>query len=50
MFPSTTTQAAAAVSKQLGWFPLPPKFGDPATSGVRCTVDSGRMTHDIELQ
>jgi hypothetical protein len=31
------------------WFPLPPKFEDPATSGIVGTVGSGRVKHDIEL-
>ena len=31
------------------WFPLPPKFEDPATSGIVGTVGSGRVKHDIDL-
>ena len=31
------------------WFPLPRKYEAAATSGLRCTVGSRRVTHDLEL-
>ena len=33
-----------------GWFPLPPKFAAPETSGLTCAIDSGRVSHDIQLK
>jgi hypothetical protein len=33
-----------------GWFPLPRKFEAPETSGLSCTIASGRVTHDIDLK
>jgi hypothetical protein len=32
------------------WFPLPAKFEAPATSDLGCTIDSGRVSHDIDLK
>jgi hypothetical protein len=32
------------------WFPLPSKFEDPAASGLSFTVDSRRVSHDIDLK
>ena len=31
-----------------GWFPLPPKFADPATSGLTLTVGSGSADLDLK--
>ncbi len=31
------------------WFPLPPRYEDPETSGLGCTVGGGQVRHDIEL-
>jgi len=42
----TAPQDAAA----RGWFPLPQKFESVETSGLDCTVDSGRVSHDLELK
>lgn len=33
-----------------GWFPLPPKFESPETSGLGCTVESSHVGHDIEMK
>ncbi len=33
-----------------GWFPLPPRFESPATSGLDCDVVSGQVSHDIDLK
>ena len=33
-----------------GWFPLPAPLEDPETSGQSCTVGSGDVSHDIDLQ
>jgi hypothetical protein len=32
------------------WFPLPLKYEDPETSGLSCTLSSGRASHDIDLK
>jgi hypothetical protein len=44
--PGTNPPAAPETTVQ-GWFPLPAKFEDPETSGLTCTVVSGRFVHDI---
>ena len=33
-----------------GWFALPQKYEAPEGSGLGCTVDSGRVTYDIDLK
>ena len=32
------------------WFPLPRTFENPLTSGLGCTLASGRVSHDIDLK
>ncbi len=32
------------------WFPLPLKYEDPKTSGLKCTLGSGRVSYDIDLK
>jgi hypothetical protein len=33
-----------------GWFPLPSRFESPASSGLRCEVNPGPNSHDIEMK
>jgi hypothetical protein len=33
-----------------GWFPLPTRFEDPASSGLGCTIASGHVVHPIEIK
>ena len=33
-----------------GWFPLPPKFESPESSGLNCTVGSGRVGYNLDLK
>jgi hypothetical protein len=40
---------AEAKAATRDWFPLPHKFEDPANSGLTCTVDSSRVSYDIDL-
>ncbi len=42
----TSTQELA-VKK---WFSLPPKFENHKTSGLECTISSGRVSYDIDLK
>jgi hypothetical protein len=32
------------------WFPIPRVFEDPEKSGLGCTIEAGRVTHDIEMK
>ena len=33
-----------------GWFPLPARCESPLNSGLRCTLNAGHVTYDIDLK
>jgi len=43
-------RASAPKTTFNGWFPLPPRFEDPESSGLVCTVGSGQVSYDIDLK
>ncbi|MGA2619802.1 MAG: hypothetical protein ABSF26_19490 [Thermoguttaceae bacterium] len=44
-------QAAPGQDTATGqWFPLPPKYEKPETSGLVHTIGTGQVSHDIDLQ
>ncbi len=45
--PATVQRNAAIKAK---WFPIPKKYGDPNTSGLKLSVNRGPNPHDIDLE
>ena len=48
--PGDNNGQASPKTPPAGWFPLPPNYETPATSGLGCTIDSSQVSHDIELK
>jgi hypothetical protein len=42
--------AARPTTASNGWFPLPSRLETAATSGLTCTLGSGRVMHHIDLK
>ena len=40
----------AGKAKGEGWFPLPSQYESAATSGLSCTLGTGKVKYDVELK
>jgi len=48
--PTAKTTGASPSVPAGGWFPLPPRFESPTSSGLGCDVSAGPSGHDIEMK